>query len=96
MSRSLFFGMPYHDSSEGAKGPSPAMSDGRLKFVPIKDFIDRAKGDPVLISIIGRALQRVGFDGEEVSQLLSRGKSTFKGNHVTIDDVSKFCCPLGV
>lgn len=70
--------------------------DGRLKFVPLKDFVARAKGDPFLLNIIKKAMQRIGFDGDEVLKLFETGKSTFKGNHVTIDDVSKFCCPLGV
>ena len=72
------------------------MKDGHLKFVPLKDFVARAKGDPLLVGILKKALQRIGFDGEEVLKLFETGKSTFKGTDVTIDDVSKFCCPLGV
>jgi hypothetical protein len=72
------------------------MENGRLKFIPLKDFIARAKDNEFLIMIVGRALKRVGFDDQEIHQLLAGEKTTFKGNHVTLDDVSKFCCPLGV
>ncbi|KAI1279587.1 hypothetical protein HDE_14042 [Halotydeus destructor] len=80
------------------RSPDPALDrQGNVKFVPLKEFLEKAKNDKFRMDVVRKALAKFAhMNSNEIDQLLSSGKSTYKGNQVTLEDISKFCCPLGV
>ncbi|XP_076352117.1 uncharacterized protein LOC143247641 [Tachypleus tridentatus] len=65
-------------------------------WIKLEEFVNKAKTDPSFLELLLKILMKLGFSYREVQDLLTKGTTNWRGTDITLQDVSKFCCPLGL
>ncbi|XP_022248796.1 uncharacterized protein LOC111087209 [Limulus polyphemus] len=75
---------------------NPGSVNSPRVWIKFEEFVNKAKTDPSFLELLIKILMKLGFSHKEVQDLLTKGITSWRGTNITLQDVSKFCCPLGI